>query len=87
MPEIASKLGYILKENYVFPKDIRNEIKKNKTAWSNYQKFSEAYKRIRIAYIDESRIYPEMFQKRLKNFIKQTEKNRMIGIKGIEKYF
>jgi uncharacterized protein YdeI (YjbR/CyaY-like superfamily) len=87
MPEIANTLNYILKEKYIFPKDILKAIKKNKAAWTNYQNFSEAYKRIRIAYVDDARDVKEIFEKRLKNFIKQTEKNKMIGVKGIEKYF
>ena len=64
-----------------------NAIKANKEAWKNYQKFSDSYKRIRIAFIDGARKRPEEFKKRLKYFIEMTEKNKMIGFGGIEKHY
>jgi uncharacterized protein YdeI (YjbR/CyaY-like superfamily) len=78
----------IISKEYVFPKDILNEIKKDKTAWNNYLKFSESYKRIRIAYIDSARKRPEEFTKRLTNFIQKTRANKLIaGFGGIDKYY
>ena len=65
-----------------------DEIKKDKTAWNNYIKFSEPYKRIRIAYIDSARKRPEEFAKRLTNFIQKTRDNKLIsGFGGIDKYY
>jgi len=77
----------VLKEKFVFPSDIINAIKKDKKVWENYQKFSPAYKRIRIAYIDGARKRPEEFNKRLTNFIKKTRENKIIGFGGIEKHY
>ena len=74
-------------EKFVFPQDIIEAIKKDKVAWENYNKFSDSYKRIRIAYIDVARKRPDEFQKRLKNFIEKTRKNKQIGFGGIEKYY
>lgn len=85
--EILQGLGAILKEKYIFPRDILVSIKTNKMAWKNFQKFSPQYKEIRIAFIDGSRKRPEEFTKRLKHFIKMTEENKMIGFGGIEKYY
>jgi uncharacterized protein YdeI (YjbR/CyaY-like superfamily) len=73
-------------EKFVFPMDIIEEIMKNKEAWKNYQKFSEAYKRIRVAFIDGSRVRPDVFMQRLNYFIRMTEKNKQYGTPGIEKY-
>lgn len=54
----------------------------------NYLRFSEPYKRIRIAYIEAARKRPEEFEKRLKNFINKTKDNKRItGFGGIEKYY
>jgi uncharacterized protein YdeI (YjbR/CyaY-like superfamily) len=83
---IRKKLGDIENEKIIFPKDILNKIKRNKDAWKNYQKFSEAYKRIRIAFIDDARIRPDIFRVRLNYFIKMTAQNKQYGLKGIEKY-
>ena len=84
MQEIAKR---VLKEKFVFPRDIVNVIKADTGAWNNYQKFSSAYKRIRVAYIDAARKRPEEFEKRLANFIKKTKENKQIGFGGIEKYY
>ncbi len=78
----------IISKEYVFPLDILDEIKKDKIAWENYIKFSEPYKRIRIAYIEGARKRPEEFSKRLTNFIQKTRDNKLItGFGGIEKYY
>lgn len=74
-------------EKFVFPQDIIKAIKKDKVVWENYNKFSESYKRIRIAYINGARKRPDEFQKRLKNFIEKTRKNKQMGFGGIEKYY
>ena len=83
---VHKTLGDLENEKFVFPKDIIREIKKNKEAWKNYQEFSEAYKRIRVAFIDGSRRRPDVFRQRLNYFIRMTEKNKQYGISGIEKY-
>lgn len=74
-------------KKFVFPQDIIRALKEDKTVWSNYQRYSDPYKRIRIAYIDQARDRPEEFKKRLSNFIKKTKANKRIGYGGIEKYF
>ena len=85
--EVANSLGDILNEEFVIPPDILKAIKSNKEAWKNFQKFSDAYIRIRIAFIDGARKRPEEFKKRLRYFIEMTEKNKIFGFGGIEKHF
>jgi hypothetical protein len=85
--EIRETLGDILEEKFEVPKDILKAIKANKEAWKNFQKFSEAYKRIRIGFIDGARNRPEEFKKRLRYFIKMSEKNKQYGFGGIEKHY
>ncbi len=84
----AKTVREIVSEEFVFPLDILDEIKKDKTAWNNYENFSGPYKRIRIAYIDSARKRPEEFTKRLRNFIQKTHNNKLIsGFGGIDKYY
>ncbi len=72
----------------VYLRDSVAKLKENETVWKNYQSFSEAYKRIRIAYIEAARKRPEEFEKRLNNFISKTKENkRIVGFGGIEKYY
>jgi uncharacterized protein YdeI (YjbR/CyaY-like superfamily) len=85
--EVRETLGDISEEKFEIPKDILKEIKANKEAWKHFQKFSAAYKRIRIGFIDGARKRPKEFEKRLRYFIKMTEKNKQYGFGGIDKHF
>lgn len=87
-PSFLKTVQEIISKEFVFPSDILDEIRKDETAWNNYIKFSEPYKRIRIAYIDSARKRPEEFTKRLTNFINKTRDNKLIpGFGGIDKYY
>ena len=78
----------ILDEEFKFPKDILNELKSDDITWFNFQNFSDAYKRIRIAYIEGARKRPDEFRKRLNNFLQKTKQNKLIrGHGGIDKYY
>lgn len=85
--EVAETLGDMLNEEFVIPPDILKAIRANREAWKNFQKFSDSYKRIRIAFIEGARKRPAEFQKRLRYFIETTEKNKMFGFGGIEKHY
>ena len=87
LPEVQATLEEILNEEFTIPQDILKEIVANKVAWKNFQSFSPVYQRIRIAFIEGARKRPAEFNKRLKYFIKMTEKNRQFGFGGIEKYY
>ena len=87
-PKLQKEIKKIISVRFVFPKDIINEIKKDKIAWQNYQAFTDSYKRIRIAYIDAARNRPEEFKKRLNSFINKTHDNKIItGYGGTDKYY
>jgi uncharacterized protein YdeI (YjbR/CyaY-like superfamily) len=86
-PKIEAEVKEIISQEFVFPEDIIEELRKDEVVWKNYQSFSDGYKRIRIAYIDGARKRPEEFEKRFQNFIKKTRANKIIGFGGIEKYF
>ncbi|MCB0804403.1 MAG: YdeI/OmpD-associated family protein [Bacteroidales bacterium] len=87
-PSIREAIKEIIEKEFVFPKDILQAIKKNKTAWENYERFSAGYRRLRVAYIDSARDRPEEFDKRLQHFIRKTADNKMIrGHGGVDKYY
>ena len=78
----------VIRKPFVFPEDILAALREDGTVWANYQKFSEPYKRIRVAYIDAARRRPEEFQKRLRSFMDRTRQGKLIrGYGGIEKYY
>lgn len=87
-PEFEDKIREVLSEPFIFPNDIMDKLKEDKELWENYQRFSDSYKRIRIAYIEAARKRPEEFEKRLSNFINKTKENKIItGFGGIDKYY
>ena len=86
-PKVRDTILDVIRVPYEFPEDILEVIRSEKKAWENYQKFPEAYKRIRIAYIDGARKRPLEFKKRLENFIRKTKENKIIGYGGIDKYY
>lgn len=68
-------------EKFIIAQDIVKALKANKKTWENFNNFSEGYKKVRIGYIEDSRDGgKEIFQKRLNNFIKMTEKNKKFGM-------
>ena len=87
-PDVMNKVAHILEEKFVYPDDILEAIKKDKDAWEHFQKFSESYKRIRVAFIDAARIRQDEFDKRLNHFMERTRKGKLIpGYGGIDKYY
>jgi uncharacterized protein YdeI (YjbR/CyaY-like superfamily) len=86
-PKIRASILEVIGVPYEFPSDIVEQIRSDGEAWENYNKFPEAYKRIRIAYIDGARKRPLEFRKRLDSFIRKTRENKMIGYGGIDKYY
>jgi uncharacterized protein YdeI (YjbR/CyaY-like superfamily) len=86
-PSVRDSAEQVLREEFVFPPDILKAIQESQSAWINYQQLSPSYKRIRIAYIEGARARPDEFKRRLNSFIVNTEKGRLIGYGGIEKYY
>ena len=87
-PKVRPLVLPIINEPYIFPEDIVDEIKKDPETWANFERFSDSYRRIRVAYIDAARKRPDEFRKRLANFIGKTKANKLIkGYGGIEKYY
>ncbi len=72
-------LGDAHQKPFTYPKEILAALKKSPKAWRNFQKFPEFYKRIRIGYIQEGRRMPAEYARRLANFIRQTELNKVFG--------
>jgi uncharacterized protein YdeI (YjbR/CyaY-like superfamily) len=85
--EVADTLTDVLNAEFVIPPDILKAIQADEDAWKNFQSYSDAYVRIRIAFIDGARKRPDEFKKRLRYFIEMTAKNKQIGFGGIEKHY
>lgn len=64
----------------VIPTDILKALKRDPTIWRNFSLFPTSYKRIRIGWIDGSRRRPDVFQQRLRYFLKMTAQNKRFGM-------
>lgn len=87
MQDVLDTLGDALHEDFSVPADILAAVQANPAAWENFQKFSPAYIRIRVGFIEGSRSRPQEFNKRLDYFIEMTAKGKQFGFGGIEKYY
>ncbi len=86
MPEVLSSVRDVVAQEFEYPPDIMAALRANEQAWENFRKYSGAYQRIRIAYVDTARKRPEEFEKRLNHLIRMTERDKQFGF-GIEAYY
>lgn len=87
-PAVREEVLPIIREPFQFPADIIDVLKADEVVWSNFQNFSESYRRIRVAYIEAARKRPEEFEKRLNSFVRKTRLNKKIrGYGGVDKYY
>ena len=86
IPDVLAILENHDLESFNYPEDVMSVLRANPQAWENFQRYSGAYQRIRIAYIDGGRKKPGEFEKRLMHFIKMTAQDKQFGF-GIEDYF
>ena len=87
-PLMEDEIKEVLSKKFIFPDDILSQLKSDELVWNNFLRFSDPYKRIRIAYINAARKRPEEFAKRIANFMAKTRDNKLIkGFGGIDKYY
>ncbi len=62
------------------PADILKRLQQDPAIWKNYRSFPESYKRIRIGWITAARHRQEVFEQRLRYFLKMTARNKRFGM-------
>lgn len=62
------------------PDDIVARLRKDPAAWRNFQRFPASYKRIRVGWIAAARHRREVFEQRLRYFLKMTKQNKRFGM-------
>jgi uncharacterized protein YdeI (YjbR/CyaY-like superfamily) len=70
----------VLDEPFEVPPDIREALKADPETWRNFEAFPESYKRIRIGWIDLARVRPDVFETRLRYFLKMTKAGKRYGM-------
>ncbi len=85
--DVLAVLGHVQESRFKIPPDILKALRADPEVWKHFRKFSAAYKRIRLAFIEGARKRPEEFRKRLNYFIRMTGKNKQFGFGGIGEYY
>src|SRR5436190_1163580 len=68
-----------MSEGFVLPTDIVAALKRDPQTWKNFQRFPKWYQRVRVGWLDMSRGRSEIFQARLRYFLKMTARNKRYG--------
>ena len=86
LPNIVESVAGEIEAEFEWPQEIVSALKADEQAWANFQTYSEAYQRIRVAYVESRRNKPEEFAKRLANLVTKTAAGKQFGF-GIEAYY
>jgi len=68
------------KADWKVPTDIERRLKAEPAVWKHFHRFPASYKRIRIGWIDAARHRREVFEQRLRYFMKMTAQNKRFGM-------
>lgn len=83
---VLAELGDVRPEDFKVPDDITAALRASEDAWTNWQEFAPAYRRIRAAYVDWARDRGEEFEKRLRTLVERTAKGSQFGY-GIQEFY
>ncbi|HZE58164.1 MAG TPA: YdeI/OmpD-associated family protein [Chthoniobacterales bacterium] len=78
-PAGMEKIQGRMSEEFVLPPDIVAALKRDPQTWKNFQHFPKWYQRVRVGWLDMSRDNAEVFQARLRYFLKMTAQNKRYG--------
>ena len=67
-------------DSFEIPSDIIEALKQDKKTWETFEGFPESYKRIRIGFVEMARSRPDIFQQRLRYFLKMTSQGKRFGM-------
>ena len=79
-PAGLSKFEADAGDSFEIPSDIIEALKQDKKTWATFEGFPESYKRIRIGFIEMARSRPDIFQQRLRYFLKMTSQGKRFGM-------
>ena len=78
-PAGMEKIRGRMSEKFVPAPDIIAALKRDPVAWKNFQRFPKWYQRIRLGWLDMSRGRQDIFESRLRYFLKMTALNKRYG--------
>ncbi|MEY2502968.1 MAG: hypothetical protein QOI07_3302 [Verrucomicrobiota bacterium] len=78
-PAGMEKIRDRMSEKFVLAPDIAVALKRDPQTWKNFQRFPKWYQRVRVGWLDMSRTRPDIFESRLRYFLKMTKQNKRYG--------
>ena len=78
-PAGMEKIRDRMSEKFVLPPDIAAALERDPQTWKNFQRFPKWYQRVRVGWLDASRNHSEIFESRLRYFLKMTKQNKRYG--------
>jgi uncharacterized protein YdeI (YjbR/CyaY-like superfamily) len=78
-PAGLEKIRDRMSEKFVLAPDIAAALKRDPQTWKNFQRFPKWYQRVRVGWLDMSRTRPDIFESRLRYFLKMTKQNKRYG--------
>jgi uncharacterized protein YdeI (YjbR/CyaY-like superfamily) len=79
-PAGMEKIRGRMNEKFVLAPDIIAALKQDPKTWKNFQRFPKWYQRVRVGWLHASRHKPEIFESRLRYFLKMTAQNKRYGM-------
>ncbi len=67
-------------QRFTIANDLLKALRHEDATWRNFQEFPDSYKRVRISWIESARTRPEVFDTRLRYFLRMTAKNKKYGM-------
>ena len=86
-PVLDSLPKGLLATRVIVAADVREALEATPPAWGNFRRFSAAYRRIRLAFVEGARSRPAEFQKRLGHLVRRSARNEQFGFGGVEKHY
>jgi len=78
-PAGLEKIRGRMNEKFVLAPDIIAALKRDPKTWKKFQRFPKWYQRVRVGWLDASRQKREIFDTRLRYFLKMTAQNKRYG--------
>jgi uncharacterized protein YdeI (YjbR/CyaY-like superfamily) len=79
-PAGMKAIGTLRAPRLVVPADVKAALEQSPAAWTNFQHFPAAYRRIRLAFVEGARDRPAEFRRRLGNLVRKSAKNERFGM-------
>jgi hypothetical protein len=73
-------IGSLRASRVVVPPDIKAALQRQPLAWTHFQRFPAAYRRMRVAFVEGARDRPDEFKRRLGHLVRRSAKNERFGM-------